>query len=105
MVGIFLCKDNVLLKPIFALGRHCALGRSFLPFNLDSLALVRGKLVGNGSIGGFWRRRGGRRDPLLDGLVGSGGGLGLGLVGLQLTKVYVLDGVGCTTKDQLNPQN
>ena len=96
MVGIFLGKSNVLLKPVLGLGRRCALGRSILSFNLDSLALVRGKFAGGVGIRGFRKRRGRRRRPLPDGLFGSGGGLGLELVSLQLAKVDFLDEVGCT---------
>jgi hypothetical protein len=64
-----------------------------LTLNLDLLALVGGELTGEvGLLGGSGSLG---ESELLDVGVGVAGLDGGGLVGLQLTKVEVLDRVGC----------
>lgn len=79
-----------LLEPALLNGGGLASGG--LALDLDLLALVGGQFAGKvGLLGGLGSGRG---RELLDVLVGITGLEGSGLVGLELAKVKVLDGVG-----------
>lgn len=80
----------VLLEPVLLDGG--GLTSDGLALDLNLLALVGGELTGEVSLLG--RRRGLGESELLDVLVGVTGLDGGGLVGLELLKVEVLDGVG-----------
>ena len=80
----------VLLEPVLLDGSGLTSGG--LALNLNLLALVGGELTGEVSLLGG--RRGLGKSELLDVLIGVTGLDGGGLVGLELTNVQVLDGVG-----------
>jgi hypothetical protein len=97
--GVITTEGNVLLEPILLDSNGLASNNGgTLALNLDGLGLVGSELLSNASIGRLGKSwRGGNR-PLLDSLRGLRGGLGLGLVVAQFTKVDVLDwvrGRGC----------
>lgn len=84
------CLIFLLLEPALLDGGGLASGG--LAFNLDLLALVGGQLAGK--VGLLGRRGSLGESELLDVGLGVAGLDGGGLVGLQLTEVKVLNGVG-----------